>query len=385
MFCRLLSAQGQLVISSNINGWDGLEAELAAVPMPVSDVPVFKTLYPKNSPFNSRIGALKTEPGQILQIGINLHSDNRFYRKIQRVLLSGSLILIGLSTLFGWLIAHRAMAGVQRVTQAVSRIQKGQLNQQVPYGNEGREIDKLTEEFNRMLGRIESLVCELKEVSDNVAHDLRSPITRMRGIAETTLTGPQDDEAYREMGLTIIEECDRLAEMINTMLEIAQADSGLIELDRQPLDITALLRTAADLFLPLAEEKKIELRTALCADPLVIYGDKTRLQRTVANLLDNAIKYTPPGEVVTLSVSADENTVHISVADTGCGIAPEEIKRIFDRFYRGEKSRSTQGNGLGLSLAKTIVQAHGGTLTVQSASGKGSAFEITLPRKMETT
>lgn len=383
LFFRLISPQQKLLATSDISGWNHLEKEISATPSPTAGKPVFSTLYDKNNPLNSRMAAVQTSDGSVLQIGFNLHFDNRFNEKIQRVLIVSSLTMILLGTLSGWLAARRAMSGVQRVTQAVSRIRKGRLNQQVPLGDEGQEISELADAFNEMLNRIESLVRELKEVSDNVAHDLRSPITRMRGAAETTLTGPQEIEAYREMGITIIEESERLTQMINTALEIAQAESGILEINRAPLDLTIVLGNAIDLFQPVAEGKQLDLRADIPDDPLVIYGDKMRIQRTVANLLDNAIKYTPSGGEITVTASVHNQLIQIKICDTGIGIEPEETDHIFERFYRSEKSRSSQGNGLGLSLAQTIIQAHGGSITVESTPGKGSTFTITLPRGTE--
>ena len=384
VFFRLLSPSCTILASSDVSGWDGIQKELSAVPVPAANETVFFTLYDRNSPYNAQMVASRTFDKNIVQFGVNLKSNNIFRRKFRNIFIAFSISMFTLSTLSGWLIARRAMSGVRRVTQAVSRIYKGRLKQQVSLSNEGREIDELTKAFNEMLTRIDSLIRELKEVSDNVAHDLRSPITRMRGVAETTLTGPQEIEAYREMGLIMIEESERLTHMINTTLEIAQAESGLLEIIRTPFDLTALLKNAAELFQPAAEEKQIELCANLVDDPLIIYGDKTRIQRTVANLLDNAIKYTPPEGKITLTASPHGKLIKIKISDTGVGIAPEEIGRIFERFYRSEKSRSTQGNGLGLSLARTIIQAHGGNITVQSKPNEGSTFTITLPRDLES-
>lgn len=380
LFFRLISPQKQVLASTDTGGWNRFEEEIRQAPLPQAGGTVFYSLYDRNNPLNTRMAAVQTSDGNILQIGFNLHFDNRSHAKIQRILIASSVTMIVLCSLSGWLIARRAMSGVQRVTQAVSRIRKGRLNQQVPPGNEGREISALAEGFNEMLNRIESLVRELKEVSDNVAHDLRSPITRMRGAAETTLTGPQEIEAYREMGITIIEESERLTQMINTALEIAQAESGILEINREPLDLTIILKNAIDLFQPVAEGKQLDLRADIPDDPLIIYGDKMRIQRTVANLLDNAIKYTPAGGRITVAAFAQNRFIKMKISDTGIGIEPDETEHIFERFYRSEKSRSSQGNGLGLSLAQTIIQAHGGIITVESTSGKGSTFTITLPR-----
>jgi len=380
IFCRLLSPERELLATSNISEWGTLEDELKRLAEPDPGEWVFVTLFSSDSPFHVRVATMGLPAGERLQFGINLHSEIHFLNKIQRVLLLGSLLMLAVSTLFGWLMARHTMAGVQRVTTAVSEIRKDAFDQSVPFGREGREMDQLIEEFNQMLLRIQTLIHEMKEVSDNVAHDLRSPITRMRGIAETTLTGSQDTESYREMGQSIIEECDRLAEMINTTLEIAQAESGLLEINRSPVDIQTVLKNAVDLFLPFAEEKQIHLRSEIPTDPLVIFGDKTRLQRVIANLLDNAIKYTPVGGDVILRAATNGLNLQIEVLDTGPGINKNEIDQIFNRFYRGEKSRSTAGNGLGLSLARTIVQAHGGTLTVERNIESGSLFRVILAR-----
>jgi signal transduction histidine kinase len=378
LFCRLISPRNETLLSSDLSSWADVETEVSRKVEFVDDEVNFFTLHLDKRPV--RLAELKTSDGNNLQLGMNLKSEIRSQNRTQRLLAAISLLTVLFSTLSVWLIARHAMSGVQRVTQAVTRIYKDRLNQQVPFGHEGREIDELTEAFNQMLHRIESLVRELKEVSDNVAHDLRSPITRMRGAAETTLTGPQDIEAYREMGVTIIEESERLTQIINTALEIAQAEAGLLEINRAPIDMTAVLKNAVDLFQPVAEEKQLDIRATLPSDPLILAGDKTRLQRVVANLIDNAIKYTLPGGKITLAAFMHGKLIKIEISDTGIGIESGEIGRISERFYRSEKSRSSQGNGLGLSLAKTIIQAHGGSIAVQSTFGKGSTFTITLPR-----
>lgn len=379
LFCRLVIPGGAPIATSKTSEWDHLEEELQNAPLPDSNKPVFCTLYPEHSPLNSRMASVKTPDNMILQLGINLHAENHYNRKIQKILIISSLLMLALSTFSGWLIARRAMAGIHQVTQAVSKIHRDSLDQQVSFANKGREIDELVAAFNSMLLRIKSLVRELKEVSDNVAHDLRSPITRMRGIAETTLTAPCELSDYQEMGLTIIEECDRLTEMINTTLEIAQAESGLLDIDHTPLDLVPLLHNAIDLFLPVAEEKQIVLNANVPNDPLVIFGDKGRLQRVTANLIDNAIKYTPVGGRISVNASKHKEGINIEISDSGPGIPREELDRIFERFYRGEKSRSSSGNGLGLSLARTVVQAHGGTVTAQNNPDGGCTFSIHLP------
>lgn len=379
LFCRLISLKGQLLLSSDLSLWDSLDEQLSGIRPETPGAVRLDTIYPHNHPLNARVASIHIEGAGILQLGMTLERENSSHQRTRRILAGASLLMILLSTCTGLLIARQAMAGVRRVTNTVSGIRRDNLNQRVPPGNEGLEINELAEAFNHMLQRIETLIREIKDVSDNVAHDLRSPITRMRGIAETTLTGPQDTGAYREMGLTILEECDRLTEIINTMLEIARSESGVIEMTLSEIDFTELLAGALELFRPVAEEKNIQLTSDLPEAPLVFTGDKSRLQRVIANLLDNALKYTPDGGSVQLTAARDELSIQISIRDSGIGLDSQEVKRIFERFYRCEKSRSTPGNGLGLCLAKSIILAHGGTLNVESVPNLGSTFTIILP------
>jgi heavy metal sensor kinase len=380
LFCQLLSPQGDALLSTPAEEWTHLQAELSRAKWSVEEEFSFATLYPQDPKRVARLGALRAPDGTRLLFGVNRSSEARSFLRTRKMLLAASAAMVLLSTLAAWLIARQAMAGVRRVSRTVESIRTTTLSRRVPEGCEGQEINELAAAFNGMLQRIEQLVKELNEVSDNIAHDLRSPITRMRGTVETTLTGPQDIEAYRDMGGAVLEECDRLTVLINTMLEIARTEAGGTELSLEPTDVAELLCTAADLFLPAAEQKGVVLHMAAPVAPLWVSGDRARLQRVIANLLDNAIKYTPEGGRIDLSCRAESGAVQIAFRDNGIGIAGEELCRIFDRFYRGEKSRSTPGNGLGLSLARAIVQAHGGTLEVQSTPGQGSVFTVRLPQ-----
>jgi signal transduction histidine kinase len=242
-------------------------------------------------------------------------------------------------------------------------------------------MDNLAFAFNDMLERIQILVGELREMINNVAHDLRSPVTRIRGMAETTLTGGQALPEYQKMTGNIIEESDNLIEMINTTLEIAEIESGgsVKNLSRN-VDINKVIMDAHDLFLPVAENKQIEFEINIVKESLFTRGNVSKLQRAIANLIDNAIKFTPAYGKVQLITGADAKFITVSVVDTGAGISENDLPHIFERFYRAEKSRSTPGNGLGLSLAQAIVTAHGGELTVKSSAGKGTSFKIILPR-----
>jgi signal transduction histidine kinase len=289
------------------------------------------------------------------------------------------VVIILLSAGVGWFMAKRALSGVEEVTRAAVDITNGALERRVPVTGRRDEIDLLAETFNTMVDRIQNLINQMHEITDNIAHDLRSPITRMRGIAEMAITTRSSDKEQTAMAGTIIEECDRLLGMINAMLDISEAESGLMKLNEQHVDLVDLLRDVCDLYQPLAEGRNIRIDIEAPESTLVL-GDLKKLQRVFSNLVDNALKYTPTGGSVNIGVKETAKDVIVIVKDTGDGIPEEDLKHIFERFFRGEKSRSTPGNGLGLSLAQAFVLIHGGAITATSTPKRGSQLTVILPR-----
>jgi heavy metal sensor kinase len=282
------------------------------------------------------------------------------------------------AVIIGWFMARRALGGVETVTQTARHISEGSLNERVPVKKNQDEIDQLAITFNQMLDRIQTLVTGIREMSDNIAHDLKSPITRIRGLSEVSMTTGASEKDYENLAASTIEECDRLLDMINTMLVISKTEAGVNKLDAVEMDIGTVVRDACDLFLAPAEDKGVKLACDV-AGHCNIFGDHRMIQRMIANLLDNAIKYTPAGGSVEVTVSTgNDNAVAIEVKDTGIGISEKEMPRIFERFYRCDPSRSEAGIGLGLSFARAIARAHGGDISVFSKSGQGSTFTVTF-------
>ncbi len=378
VFFSLLSSKGKVLASSDMKHWAGGVISTAGVDVSERR-PVFRTIPLPGRHYKARIIFMPTRDGKLLELGLSLQDRNRTMKRYGETFGITLVIMLLWGSMLGWFLTRKAMAGVQRVTQTAIQIKEGNLASRVSPGGEGLEIDNLAMTFNEMLDRIETLVKELKEVTDNIAHDLRSPVTRIRGIAETTLTGESDLQSYKDMTARIIEESDRLVGLINTMLEITKTEAGVAEIARKEVNIKEIVRDAIDLFRPLSEDKHIHMESNIPLHPVVLQGDRTKLQRVVANLLDNAIKYTPPGGEIKISLVNDNRIVRLEIADTGIGMSKEDLVRIFDRFYRCDKSRSTPGSGLGLSLARAIVRAHGGDITVESMPGKGSKFTVILP------
>jgi signal transduction histidine kinase len=378
-FYRLVSPDRKNLASSDLSPWKGLPAPSAEVDALPSGKEHWSTLHLPGRKTPVRVLTVKAHNGNILQAGMDMGEGGRMLILFEQVMLASLALLLVLGILGGSWIINRAMRGVRRVTRTALAIGEDNLQTRVPLKNEGEEIDRLAAAFNSMLERIASLVQELREVSDNIAHDLKRPVTRIRGIAEMTLTQPGASEESRETAGQIIEECDQLVGTVNTMLEIARLDAAGREDPRQSVDVCALCRKAADLFGPAAEDRGMQISLQVPETPVLISGDPNQLQRALANLLDNALFYAGRG-TVTLSVSPSDTDCRVTVKDEGPGIPGDLQSRIFERFYRMDPSRSEAGSGLGLSLVQSIVRAHRGEVELTSSSATGSCFTLIFPR-----
>ena len=380
IFFRLLSADGKELAASDLQAWHGIEINRSSMDAIIKEPVAFDSVTLSGRPAKARVVYAKAGDNAILQIGYMPREEEKFLGEYRQV--AGLAILMGLvlAATIGWFMARGALGGVEQVRQTALSIGEGDFSRRVIVKKTGDEIDHLAETFNAMLDRIHALMTELKEVTDNIAHDLRSPITRIRGMAETAVTGKETIETYREMAGIVIEESDRLMGIINTMLQISEVDSGLVCLSMNRVNLIQLIQDAYELFQPVAEDQGIALKTSLPSQPVIILGDGGRLQRAIANLIDNAVKYTPRGGTILLSAKENDSHAILTVEDTGMGIQAEDLPHIFERFYRGDRSRTTPGSGLGLSLAEAFVRAHGGKISVTSSLEQGTTVTILLPR-----
>ena len=381
VFIRVLSLKGNPLVSSDVSSWKSIDVSKTALNRINSDSNhVFETLPMPGSRTKARILYGMLGHDNILQIGKRLEDEERFAKTFWRVCGPMMAGLMTFAALIGWFMAKRALMGVEEVTRTALQISGGAFNQRVKVRAKDEEIKTLAAAFNGMLDRTEAAMTEIKEISDNIAHDLRSPIARIRGIAEMTLATGKSIEEYEDMAANTIEQCDQLLAMINTMLEICETEAGAVRLTQEEVDISMIVMDACDLFLPAAEGKGL---TIVCdvPDNVIVCGEIQKLQRLVVNLLDNAVKYTSSGGIITVSIDQSEEQVFISFHDTGIGISSKELSLIFARFYRCDESRSQPGVGLGLSLAMAIARSHGGNIRVNSHPGAGSTFSVNLPRR----
>lgn len=287
-----------------------------------------------------------------------------------------------LGSFLGWVMAGRALTPVLEVAQAAQRISSSNLEMRIPTRRAGDELDYLILTFNRMIERLEASFRQMKQFSADVSHELRTPITAIRGQLEVALFTANSTEQYREAMFNALQDIDRLSQIVRALLLLSQAESGQVVLQKSRMNVCEIARELVEQFQIPAEEAGVrlvaDLEGSCWADV-----DRVQIERMITNLLSNALKFTPKGGEVRVTVRRVENRVEVTVADTGKGIPTESLPHIFDRFYRvpgsGTAPSPEQGLGLGLSFVAWIVKAHNGKIEVDSAPGKGTRFHIRLP------
>jgi signal transduction histidine kinase len=376
LFVRTLGTGQDVIFVSMPEAWRRSDLSQLATP-PLTGQQLWAALDMGNGE-RLEVASVRLRDGTLFQVGKSTGRRTDLLARFRRVLLVlfACIAVIGLAG--GALLTWSALQPVHALGAAVQQILRtGRTDTRVPVSDTADALGQLGVLFNAMLERIDAVVAGMRGALDNVAHDLRTPLTRLRGIAETALRS-DDPAALREGLAACLEESDRVAGMLSTLMDISEAETGTMRLQLEPVNLAELARQAVDLYEDLAEDRRLSIHVDMQED-VWVRGDSSRLRQVLANLVDNAVKYTPPGGRIELRTQRDGPEAVVTVEDTGIGIAPDELPQIWERLYRGDKSRSERGLGLGLSLVRAIVQAHSGTVTARSRLGEGSSFQLRLP------
>ncbi len=314
--------------------------------------------------------------GNHLIVGRSNRERERLLERFRETFGGVVVVVIILGFGGGSIIAFRALMPLRNIINTVKRIEGGRFDARVSVPRTGDELEELSLLFNRMLQRIETLIEGMRSALDNVAHDLRTPITRLRNTAEAAITGDDIKQCHEALS-DCLEESAEIQRMLKTLMDISEAETGVMRLDFRRIDLTLLVEDVVELYGYVAEEKAVTIEVDL-EKGLHINADEGRLKQVVANILDNAIKYTPPGGRVTVRTGLMDGYAFVSIKDTGIGIPREELPRIWDRLYRGRNALTQKGLGLGLSLVRAVIKAHGGDVEVESNVGEGSSFTVQL-------
>jgi signal transduction histidine kinase len=382
LFVRIVARDGAVTFAKTPPEWSTGENSSVLVPDGwgfLRPERVQTVRVPKEAQRDFNIVSRTLPNGILLQLARSTDNRSELLEPLRRTMIFAGLAAVVIAAMAAGFIAWRATRPVRQVASTARKIiSTGDLSARVPPTGRDDETGDLVVQFNTLLERNSSLLRATREALDNVAHDVRTPLTRLRAGAEAALASSTDTVAARGALAECIEETDRIRRLLDTLLDISAAEAGVLGMTLETLSVPELVRDVVDLYSMIAEDMNIEV-TAQVPEDLVVVADSTRLRQVVANLVDNAVKYTPDGGKIFVTAHRIANRVQIIVQDTGPGIDAEDLERIWRRLYRGDSSRSQRGLGLGLSVVKAIVEAHEGTVTAHNDPRGGAVFTVDLP------
>jgi heavy metal sensor kinase len=316
----------------------------------------------------------------LVQAGVSLEGVEAALQRAGWILAILTPCVFVIAMVGGWLLVGRALRRVDRLTRTALDIQGSNLQRRIHHAGPDDEIGRLAQAFDQMIARLDRSFQQVRQFSADASHELKTPLTAIRGEAEVALVSEMSPAEYRKSLGSILESAERMSEIVESLLLLARADSGQNLVRTDPVDLAHLLLEAVERLEMLASRGKIRVEVEE-VDDLTVLGDALWLNQVLTNLIGNGIKYTPPGGSVTVALRQRENRAEVEVRDTGIGIAPEHLARIYDRFYRVDsgRARAAGGTGLGLSITRWAVEAHGGEIQVESVAGEGSTFRVLLP------
>jgi heavy metal sensor kinase len=340
--------------------------------------PVYDTVSSKGE--NFRVLYFPLGKDEVLRIGASLEDVKRHLDSLNRLIIVFPVFLIGFSFAISWLLAGIAVAPAIKLRKRAEEILQERTVGKIDIGSKGKEIDAIIGIFNKMLEDIHSSLEGHKRFTSDVAHEIRSPLTSLIGNTEVTLRKKRTIEEYEELLRNNLADMVRLSRITDNILFLTKVDNHILELRKQRFDLNQFLRNIVDRFKFKAERNAVILSEQCGEESIELLGDMNLLEQAFSNLIDNAIKYTSRGGMVTIVSTKDESTIRVTISDTGVGIPEDEIPHIFNRFYRGEKEHiRAVGTGLGLSITQWIINANSGKIYVKSKVGSGSDFIVAFP------
>ena len=321
-----------------------------------------------------RVATLRIDDGSRVYLGLSERDEMRVLNRLRLKFISWWLMLVMLGFAIVFFTTRRMLSHVRRITEAASRIGHSDLNQRVPASDRNDEVGQLARTLNRMLDRIENSMHQLHTITDSLAHDLRSPLTAIRGKLEMSISTATHGEQVEPI-VSAIDELDRLTEFLNASLDVAEARADALRLSRTEIDLDELLRIMTDLYEPSMAEKGLQIRLR-SAGPVTVEADAALLHRMVANLFDNELKHLPASCTVTVRLESSEGLALLSVEDNGPGFSLEVSQHLFEHRVKGKQSN---GHGLGLAFVDAVVRAHGGSVTATNREEGGARIALSLP------
>lgn len=336
-----------------------------------------------NSTYWCAVRQLVSPQGRVFafEVGLKINRINRRMERLRNYLLASVPGILFISSIGAWFVANRSLRPFDSLLDTLHRIRSSSLEKRLPIHETGDEVDKLSFEINEMLSEIHSAFSLTNEFTSDAAHELRTPLARLTVMLERSIGESLSMDESRKILDEAYQECTHLRRLIDDLMLLARLDTGEIEEESRYVNLANIIGDMQELWLAAAEERQIQVKIET-KHPLEIYGRPILLKRLLANLVNNAIRYTFAGGLVQIVGCQKKNCVEVKVQDTGVGIKKEQIARIFNRFYRVDSDRSSGigGTGLGLSICQKIVELHRGTIEVDSIEGTGSTFTVTLPR-----
>lgn len=324
----------------------------------------------------------------IVRVGSSTDFLERDMNRIDSLVAMATLVVLLIAPPVGYWLSGRATRPIGNINRTAARLRPNHMEERLPIRKTNDEIDQLARTINSMLDRIADYLAQRRDFLANSAHELRSPVAAIRSTAEVALGSERTAEEYQNLLLDVIEECDSLEALVNQLLLLAETENLSLQSHGMPVNLSLLVERARDMFQAAADSRDIEFETSIQPD-LIVTGHEHHLRQVLNNLIDNALKFTPPGREVRIDLHTEGDQVVLIVEDTGLGIPADDLPRIFERFFRGDRAHSRdieiRGTGLGLSICQGIVEAHRGEISVTSEVGAGTKFTILLPRCREST